>query len=45
MKIYRSKRRSCPMCKPHKMGFAPRYKNKVLAKLKDMDKEIRNATN
>ena len=41
MKIYREKRRSCAMCKPNKVGWAPMWKAKDLAKLKMMDKEMR----
>lgn len=41
MKKYRSKRRSCPMCKPHKTGAAPRYPDKEIAKIERMEKEIR----
>ena len=24
-KVYKTKRHSCPMCKPHKMGGAPKH--------------------
>lgn len=41
MKVYREKRRSCKLCKPHKMGFAPMWKAKVLDKIKRMEHEIR----
>jgi hypothetical protein len=30
------------MCKPHKMGFAPRYTDKELATIRRMEKEARN---
>ena len=26
--VYKKKRRSCPMCKPHKMGWEPKQKRK-----------------
>lgn len=42
MKVYRQKRRSCASCKPHKVGWAPMWNNKILAKLKRMDKEVRD---
>jgi hypothetical protein len=42
MKVYKSKRRSCPMCKPNKMGHAPCWTAKDLAKIKRMEKEARN---
>ena len=42
MKVYRSKkRRSCPFCKPHKVGAAPCWTPKDLDKLKRMEKELR----
>jgi hypothetical protein len=27
-KVYKLKRHSCALCKPHKMGWAPRFKEK-----------------
>jgi hypothetical protein len=39
MKIYRKKRRSCKLCKPHKMGLEKMWKAKVLDKLKRMERE------
>ena len=33
------KRRSCAMCKPHKMGGAKRWKPKDLEELKRFEKE------
>lgn len=42
MKVYRLKRRSCILCKPHKMGAQPMWKPKVFAKLKAMEKELRH---
>lgn len=44
MKVYRTKRRSCPMCKPHKMGGAKMWKDKVLDKLQRMERELRMHT-
>ncbi len=43
MKIYRQKRRSCKMCKPHKMGFSPMWKAKDLGRLKAMEQEQRSS--
>jgi hypothetical protein len=37
------KRRSCALCKPHKMGWAPRFKEKQGFLLKIHVAEIRNA--
>jgi NADH:ubiquinone oxidoreductase subunit F (NADH-binding) len=42
VKIYRTKRRSCKLCKPHKMGLEKMWKAKVLAKLKAMEQEARD---
>lgn len=42
-KQYKKKLRSCAMCKPHKMHGANRWKLKDLDKLKQFEKEIRNA--
>lgn len=39
MKVYRTKRRSCKLCKPHKMGIARMWKDKVLDKLKRMERD------
>lgn len=41
MKIYRSKKRSCPLCKPNKTGHQPCFTTKDLDKLKRMEKELR----
>lgn len=38
-KIYRRKKRSCHLCKPHKAGLEPKNKKKVADRLKDLDKE------
>jgi hypothetical protein len=38
------KKRSCQMCKPHKMGWEVRWKIKDLGKLELSEKEIRNIT-
>lgn len=45
MKVYKSKRRSCPWCKPNKMGIEPCWTVKELDKIKRMEKEARNAKN
>jgi hypothetical protein len=44
MKVYKKKRRSCPMCKPNKMGSEPCWTAKDFEKLKRMEKEARDAT-
>jgi len=41
-KRLKRKKRSCPMCKPHKMGWENRWKPKDEFKIKLMDKEIKN---
>ncbi len=41
MKVYKSKRRSCPMCKPNKMGIEPCWTEKDFDKIKRMEKELR----
>jgi hypothetical protein len=38
--VYRRKKRSCPMCKPNKVGRAPARSPKEIEKLKAMDKEV-----
>jgi len=42
-RIYRRKRRSCPMCKPNKTGGAPRWTDKELDKIQRMEKEAKDA--
>jgi len=40
-KIYRDKKsKGCALCKPHKHGWAPKKKAKVLALERETDKEI-----
>ena len=39
-KTYKRKRRSCALCKPHKVGKGKRWKAKEAAQLKAMDREI-----
>ena len=39
-KIYKRKRRSCPMCKPHKVGWAKKNTDKTINLIKETDKEI-----
>lgn len=38
-KRYKKKRRSCPLCKPHKLGLEKRWKNKDLARLEEFERE------
>jgi hypothetical protein len=33
-KMYKNKKRSCPLCKPHKRGYTNRWKEKEKAELK-----------
>jgi len=37
-KKLKKKKRSCPLCKPHKMGGANRWKAKELVKMKEFEK-------
>jgi len=41
-KRYKQKKRSCPLCKPHKLGLEKRWKNKDLARLEEFEKEKQN---
>jgi len=43
-KAYRKKRRSCPLCKPHKMGIAKRWKPREEHALRRAERECREAT-
>jgi hypothetical protein len=39
-KIYKDKKsKGCALCKPHKHGWDPKKKAKVIAKEKEMEKE------
>ena len=38
--VYRRKKRSCPMCKPNKVGRAPARSPKEIEIIKAMDKEF-----
>lgn len=42
-KVYKRKKRSCPMCKPHKTGGADKQKPKVRNKTNEDEKEIEEA--
>lgn len=42
-KKYRAKRHSCALCKPNKMGWAPRFKDKEQVLLKAHVAEMRAA--
>ena len=42
-RVYRRKRRSCALCKPHKVGWAPRLKDRQRGLLKVHESEIRAA--
>jgi hypothetical protein len=40
-KVYKDKKSSgCALCKPHKHGWAPKKKAKIIALEKEMDREI-----
>lgn len=43
-KQYKKKKRSCPICKPHKTGATNRWKNKERAKMKSAEREMKQAT-
>jgi len=42
-KRYKLKKRSCPLCKPNKMGWDSRWKNRERDALARAEKEMRNA--
>lgn len=43
-KVYKNKKSSgCALCKPHKHGWAPKKKIKIIATEKKMDREIAEA--
>jgi len=40
-KVYKNKKsKDCALCKPHKHGWAPKKKAKIIVAEKEMDKEI-----
>ena len=41
-KRFKLKKRSCPICKPYKMGWIKRWNNKELAKIKEFEKLKQN---
>ena len=41
-KVFKLKKRSCALCKPHKMGWAKRWTEKYFLGLKEFDKLKRN---
>lgn len=43
-KVYKDKKHSCAMCKPHKRKWAPKKDVKTRAKEKAMDLEIKAIT-
>ncbi|MDP2754832.1 MAG: hypothetical protein Q8P40_10660 [Nitrospirota bacterium] len=44
-KIYKDKKsKGCALCKPHKHGWAPKKKAKIIALEKEMDREINKET-
>jgi len=42
-KRYHDKKESCGLCKPQKRGWAKRWKDKELSKLKEVEVEIMKA--
>ena len=40
-KVYKKKRRSCALCKPHKMGWEKRWKPKEAARVRAMEGELK----
>lgn len=42
-KRYKNKRKSCPLCKPHKRGFAIRWRPQELASITRAEREAREA--
>jgi hypothetical protein len=43
-KVYKRKRRSCAVCKPHKVGWEPKRTGKQEERLKADEDEMREAT-
>jgi hypothetical protein len=44
-KVYKDKKsKGCALCKPHKHGWAPKKKAKIIALEKEMDMEINKVT-
>jgi len=39
-KRFKQKKESCALCKPHKMGWQNRWKDKELSKLEETEKVI-----
>lgn len=44
-KRYKKKKRSCPLCKPHKMKIEKRWNVKEEQKLKEFEREVTQAVN
>lgn len=44
-KSYKKKERSCPLCKPHKMGIEKRWKPKDYTVLRQAERDMRLACN
>lgn len=44
-KRYKIKKKSCALCKPHKMGLAKRFKDKDLGSLQESEKIIQGILN
>lgn len=42
-KRYKNKLKSCPLCKPHKRGFAVRWRPKEFANIARAEREMRAA--
>ena len=43
-KRYKTKRRSCGLCKPHKQGWSHRHKPQELQALKEFERYAKNET-
>lgn len=44
-KVYKDKKtKGCALCKPHKHGWAPKKKAKIIALEKEMDREVNKET-
>lgn len=45
-KVYKDKKsKGCALCKPHKHGWAPKKKAKIIAIEKKMEREINKVSN
>jgi hypothetical protein len=44
-KVYKRKRHSCSLCKPHKMHISPKHTDRQRMEQREANREIKNASN